>query len=291
MGGCKTRHGAPFRSGGSAGNRRTSPARIPRETPVGAGAGRRLESPARDPARRHHLAATHLRHHFASGRGQDHADGEAPALRRRHPAGRRGQGARRAAARALRLDEGGARARHQRDRLGDDVRVGGTDVQPAGHAGPRGLQRGHLPHADRRRLGGDGHRRRQGHRGTDAQTVRGVPAPGRADHHVHQQAGSRGPRSLRSARRDRADPAAARHPCELAHRHGARFSRRVQSPLRSPDPDGARRKEHRDRRHPLQRARRPDARIAPARRRPGHAARAGGDGPGPGAAVRSRHVS
>ena len=49
--------------------------------------------------------------------------------------------------------------------LRDDVRARGLRVQPARHAGPRGLLRGHLSHADRGRLGGDGDRRREGHRG------------------------------------------------------------------------------------------------------------------------------
>jgi small GTP-binding protein len=37
--------------------------------------------------------AAHLRHHLPPGRGQDHADGKAAAVRRRHPDGRHGEGA------------------------------------------------------------------------------------------------------------------------------------------------------------------------------------------------------
>jgi peptide chain release factor 3 len=40
--------------------------------------------------------------------------------------------------------------------------VRGLHRQSARHAGPRGLLRGHLPHADRGRFGADGHRLRQG---------------------------------------------------------------------------------------------------------------------------------
>jgi len=41
----------------------------------------------------------------------------------------------------------------------------GARVQPVGHAGPPGFQRGHLSHPDRGRQRGDGGRRRQGFRG------------------------------------------------------------------------------------------------------------------------------
>src|SRR5262245_16493746 len=75
-----------------------------------------------------------LRHHLAPRRGQDDAHREAAALRRRHPARRRGEGPRRGAARALGLDEGRAGARHLRHRLGDDLRVRRLHLQPARHA-------------------------------------------------------------------------------------------------------------------------------------------------------------
>ena len=48
-------------------------------------------------------------------------------------------------------------------------------VQPRRHARPLGLLRGHLPHADRRRRRGHGHRRRQGRREPDPQALRGLP--------------------------------------------------------------------------------------------------------------------
>ena len=84
------------------------------------------------------------------------------------------------------------------DLRGDDLRISRLHLQSAGHAGPRGFLRGHLSHADRRRQRGDGDRRRQGHRGADPQTVRGLPAARHADHHLHQQDGPRR-RAIRSS--------------------------------------------------------------------------------------------
>ena len=136
----------------------------------------------------------HLRDHLAPRRGQDHADREAAAAGRRDPPRRRGQGARAGAARALGLDEDRAAARHLGDQLGDDLRARRHHLQPARHAGPRGLLGGHLPHADRGRFGGHGDRRGQGHRAADAQAVRGLPAALGADHHLRQQGRPRGPR-------------------------------------------------------------------------------------------------
>ena len=149
-----------------------------------------------------------LRHHRAPRRRQDHADGAYPAVRRGHPGGRRGAGARREPAHTVRLDEDRKGARHLRLRLGDDVRahhVGrrGQDVQPARHAGPRGLLGRHLSHPDRRRLRHHGAGRRQGHRAPDAETVRGLPPARHPDHHLHQQAGPRGPGPDGPAGRDR----------------------------------------------------------------------------------------
>ena len=54
----------------------------------------------------------HLRHHQPPRRGQDHPHREVPALRRRPPVGRRGEGPRRAPAGHLGLDGDGAEARH-----------------------------------------------------------------------------------------------------------------------------------------------------------------------------------
>ena len=66
-------------------------------------------------------------------------------------------------------------------------------LQPARHAGPRGLFGGYLSHADRGRFGDHGDRRGQGHRAADAQAVRGLPAALGADHHLRQQGRPRGP--------------------------------------------------------------------------------------------------
>ena len=150
--------------------------------------------------------------------GKTTLDREAAAVRRRHPCRGRGQGAWRGPARALGLDEDRAAARHLGHHLGDAFRVRRRGVQSSRHAGPRGFQRGHLPHADRRRFGGDGDRRRQGHRGAHPQAVRDLPPARRADHHLHQQDGPREPRPDRASGRDRLDPGARRHADELARR-------------------------------------------------------------------------
>ena len=121
-------------------------------------------------------------------------------------------------ARALGLDEDRAAARHLGHHLGDAFRVWRRGVQSSRHAGPRGFQRGHLPHPDRGRFGGDGDRRRQGHRGAHPQAVRDLPPARRADHHLHQQDGPREPRPDRASGRDRLDPGARRHADELARR-------------------------------------------------------------------------
>ena len=101
----------------------------------------------------------------------------------------------------------------------------GLRLQPARHAGPRGLLRGHLPHADRGRLRRHGDRRRQGHRGADPQAVRGLPAARHPDPHLHQQDGPREPRPVRPARRDREDAGARHRAGELAGRPRPRFRR------------------------------------------------------------------
>ena len=100
--------------------------------------------------------AAHVRHHFASGRGQDHADGEAAALRRRGAARRLRDRAQKPARHHVRLDGTGKEARHfhQLDRAA--IRLRRLPHQPARHARPQGFFRGHLPRADRRGFGGDG---------------------------------------------------------------------------------------------------------------------------------------
>ena len=125
----------------------------------------------------------------------------------------------------LRLDGDRARARHLGRHLGDDLRVRRPRLQPARHAGPRGLLRGHLPHADRGRFRRHGDRRRQGHRGADPQAVRGLPAARHPDHHLHQQDGPREPRPVRAARRDREDAGARHRAGDLAGRARARLRR------------------------------------------------------------------
>ena len=72
--------------------------------------------------------------------------------------------------------------------------------QPARHARPQGLFRGHLSRAHRGRRGGHGHRRRQGHRGADAEAVRGLPPARRADFHVHEQVRPADAQRARAAR-------------------------------------------------------------------------------------------
>ena len=203
------------------------------------------EPPSRSAARRRSGAAAHLRDHLASRRRQDHADRKAAAVRRRHPAGRAGQGQGRAPQHPLRLDEDRARARHLGRHLGDDLRVRRPGLQPARHAGPRGLLRRHLPHADRGRFRGHGDRRRQGHRAADAEAVRGLPAARHPDHHLHQQDGPREPRPLRAAGRDRKDAGARHRADDLAGRPRPRFPRHLRHRQRRRAPAGRRRRQDR----------------------------------------------
>ena len=58
------------------------------------------------------FAAPNVCDYFASGRGQDDADGEVPALRRRGAAGRLRNGAEKSACNDVRLDGTGTTARH-----------------------------------------------------------------------------------------------------------------------------------------------------------------------------------
>src|SRR6266851_8281474 len=75
---------------------------------------------------RRDCAPAYLCDHFASGRRQDHFDREIAAVRRSDPAGGRSQSARRAAAGALGLDGGRARARHLGLLGGDELRARGA---------------------------------------------------------------------------------------------------------------------------------------------------------------------
>ena len=200
--------------------------------------------PANSLARRGR-APPHVRDHLAPGRRQDHADREAAAVRRRDQSRRAGEGQGRPAQHALGLDEDRARARHLGRHLGDDVRVRRPGLQPARHAGPRGLFRGHLSHADRGRLGGDGDRCRQGHRGAHAKAVRGLPPARHSDHHLHQQDGSREPRSVRPAGRDREDAGARHRAGDLADRPRPRFRRHLRHRHRRRAAAGVRRENRR----------------------------------------------
>ena len=180
--------------------------------------------------------APHLRHHFPPRRGQDHADGEDAALRRRHRAGRRRPRPQGAARRRLGLDGRRARARHLDHLGGARVRALRLQGHAARHARPQGLLRGHAAHAARRRQRGDGDRRRQGHRDADPQAVRGVPQQGPADVDVRQQAGPAEPRPVRAVRRDRARAADPCGPGQLADRR----RRPLQGRLRpAPEPGAA----------------------------------------------------
>ena len=101
-----------------------------------------------------------------------------------------------------RLDGDRAPARHLDLHERAAVRVRGPPHEPARHARPQRLQRGHLPHARRRRLRRHAHRQRQGRRAADDQAVPGLPHARRPDRHLHQQDGPRaaGRRSICSTR-------------------------------------------------------------------------------------------
>ena len=121
--------------------------------------------------------AADLRRHQPPRRRQVHADrGAGPARPGDRPGRRRARQGRPPGHR-VGLDGHGARPRHLHHLGGAAVRVPRRRHQPAGHPGPRGLLRGHLPGAHRRRRRGDADRRRQGPRGPDDEAVRGLPAP------------------------------------------------------------------------------------------------------------------
>ena len=82
----------------------------------------------------------------------------------------------------------------------------GYQDQPARHAGPRGLLRGHLPHAHRRRQRGDAARQSQGRRGAHAAAVRRLQAAAHADLHRRQQVRSRRRGSAQADQRRRGRP-------------------------------------------------------------------------------------
>ena len=177
-----------------------------------------------------------VRDHFAPRRGQDHADREAAAVRRRDPDGGRRQGPQGDPARDVGLDAPRAGARHLDHVVRDAVSVRRRADQPARHAGSRGFLRGHVSHADGRRQRADGHRRREGRRGADDQAHGSLPAAHDADHQLHQQARSRRPAADRAARRHRDRARHRLRAADVADRHGTRVSRHLRSArgLRAP---------------------------------------------------------
>ena len=132
-------------------------------------------------------STAHVRHHFPPGRRQNHPHREDAPLRGRGAVGRFSAFAQEPAGDDFGLDGTGAQARHLGQFDGTAVRLRGVPDQPARHPGAQGFLRGHVPRAHRRGRGGDGARRSQGHRGADAEVVRGLPPARRADLHVHQQ--------------------------------------------------------------------------------------------------------
>ena len=152
-------------------------------------------------------------------------------------------------------------ARHLGHVERDAVRVRGLPHQPARHAGPRGLLRGHLPHARRRRQRGDAARQPPGRRGAHAAAVRRLQAAAHADLHLRQQVRSRRRGSAQADQRRRggsrisvssdhvADPsrrrvrrrlrpaAEARSTCSSAARITARRAPRVAGGVALDDPE------------------------------------------------------
>ncbi len=117
-----------------------------------------------------------------------------------------------------RLDGDGARARDLDHVERAAVSVPRLRDEPARHAGPRRLQRGHLPHAARGRRGGDAPRLRQGRRAADQEALPRLQAAQDAHLHLREQDGPPGPRAVRPGRRGR---------------ERARHRRRTRSPGRS----------------------------------------------------------
>ena len=181
---------------------------------------------------------------------------------------RRRQGPRRAAVGDVGLDGARAPARHldQLDRAA--VPVPRPRHQPARHARPPRLLRGHLPGPRRRRRRRDGARHGEGHRVADAEAVRGLPSPAPARAHVPQQVRPPGPRAARAARRDRGPDRPAPDAGDVARRHRRRPARRrstaaAASTSASPAPTAARRSRPRSSCRPTWR---PPRRARPGRR-------------------------
>src|ERR1700680_4381142 len=91
------------------------------------------------------------------------------------------------ARRDLGLDGARTRARDLDHLDGAPVSISRAYDELARHPGSPRFRRGHVPHAARRRLGGDADRRRQGRRAADAQTVRDLSRAAYPAVHLHQQ--------------------------------------------------------------------------------------------------------
>ncbi len=87
------------------------------------------------------------------------------------------------------LDGARTRARHLDHLDGAAVPLSRLHDEPARHAGPPGLRRGHVPHAARGRQRRDADRRRQRRRAADEKAVRDLPRAAHPAVHVHQQDG------------------------------------------------------------------------------------------------------
>ena len=178
--------------------------------------------------------------------GKTTLDREVPAVRRRDHVGRGGQGPRGPARGDVRLDGDGAEARHLDHLDRAELPVPRPRAQPARHARPPRLLRGHVSRAVGRRRRGDGARLGQGHRAADAEAVRGVPFAEPAGDHVPQQARPARHGAARTARPDRGADRAAPDAGDLAGRLARRVPRRDRPPHRrcspaSPAPPAARR--------------------------------------------------
>ncbi len=191
-----------------------------------------------------HRRPAHVCHHFSSRRREDDPDRKAAALRPGDRAGRERARPPQPPQHHLRLDADGTRTRDLDHFHRAPVPLSGPDHQPAGYPRSPGLLRRYLPHARRGRLGRHGAGRRQGHRAADPQAVRSLPQAGHPDLHFHQQAGSPGPRTARTAGRDPDRTGHGARPGQLAPGRRPRLpgrgrpAERGRVPVR---PDGAQR--------------------------------------------------
>ena len=103
------------------------------------------------------------------------------------------------AQRGQRLDGAGARARHLHHDQRHAVPVSRAADEPARYAGPRRLQRGHLPDAARGRRRGHAPRLREGRRGADEEALPRLQAAQDPHLHVREQDGPPRPRPRSSS--------------------------------------------------------------------------------------------